>query len=307
MRLITFDEIKNLNISPIECIEWAEYVTINKKKYILPEKVSIKYNDTSFFNTMPCYLPEKNIFGVKVVSRIPSRTPSLSGDILLYDTQTGNLLSFMDGTWITTMRTGAIATNSIQTLKKDTSSISFIGLGNTARATLLCYQALNPNKKINVKLFEYKNQHILFMKRFKNFTNISFTIESDIKKFIQQSDVLVSCITATQNTFSEPNNYPKGILVVPVHTRGFENCDLVFDKIFCDDISHVQDFKYFKQYKYIKEMTEVSNNYQLCKISKNDRILVYNIGIAIQDIYFASKIYEKIKEQDFINKTKFWV
>lgn len=37
------------------------------------------------------------------------------------------------------MRTGAVATLAIQTLKAtDATTYSFIGLGNTARATMLC-------------------------------------------------------------------------------------------------------------------------------------------------------------------------
>ena len=33
--------------------------------------------------------------------------------------------------------------------------------------------------------------------------------------------------------------------MVPVHTRGFSNCDLFFDKVFADDYGHVKHFKYF--------------------------------------------------------------
>ena len=29
--------------------------------------------------------------------------------------------------------------------------------------------------------------------------------------------------------------------VIPVHTRGFQNCDLFFDKVFADDTDHVKD------------------------------------------------------------------
>lgn len=36
-----------------------------------------------------------------------------------------------------------------------------------------------------------------------------------------------------------------------------------------------------------------------------DRILAYNIGISIQDIYFASKILERI--EDCKEERKFWV
>ena len=97
----TFNQINALGITPAECVEWARTVITHKNDSILPEKVSIKYGDNRFFNTMPSYIPEKSLFGVKVVSRIPGRKPALLGDIRLYDSAFGELLAFMDGTWIT--------------------------------------------------------------------------------------------------------------------------------------------------------------------------------------------------------------
>ena len=100
--IINFDDIQKLNITPKLCVEWASEILMKKNDCILPPKNSIKFGDNCFFNTMPSYIPFLNNFGVKVVSRIPNRIPSLMGEILLYDSITGNLLAFIDGTWITT-------------------------------------------------------------------------------------------------------------------------------------------------------------------------------------------------------------
>lgn len=107
--------------------------------------------------------------------------------------------------------------------------------------------------------------------------------------------------------FADEKLYKKGVLVVPVHTRGFQNCDLYFDKIFCDDIGHVSGFKYFKEYKSITEMSEILNGKTLGRTSNEERILAYNIGISIQDVYFASKIYDISSNFYTNNLNKFWV
>lgn len=104
MRVISFREIASLGITPAECIEWATSVIKNKRNYVLPHKISITYGDERFFNTMPSYIPEKDLFGVKVVSRIPGRKPVIKGDIVLYDTSSGDMKAFIDGTWITAWR-----------------------------------------------------------------------------------------------------------------------------------------------------------------------------------------------------------
>lgn len=258
MKTITFEDILSMNITSEKCVEWAKYVVCHKKEYLLPPKTSIKFGDNCFFNTMPSLLPNLDVFGVKEVSRITGRIPALKADILLYDSKNGELLSLMDGTWITTMRTGAVAATAIELLKKsDARQFSFMGLGNTASATLLCYDAINGHKDLNVNLLAYKKQHIDFMERFKDFNNIHFSVYDDIGKMAQISDVFVSCVTAADTTFVDEKCFKKGALVVPVHTRGFQNCDLAFDKIFCDDIAHISNFKYFRQYKSVAEMTDV--------------------------------------------------
>ena len=68
---------------------------------------------------MPCIIPDENVAGVRLVTRFPNREPSLDGDIMIYSTESGQLLSVMDGIYITAMRTGAMAALAIQTLAVD--------------------------------------------------------------------------------------------------------------------------------------------------------------------------------------------
>lgn len=325
-RTISFGEIESLEITPRECVDWAYEAIQNKHEWILPEKNSIKFGDNCFFNTMPSLHPKKNIFGVKVVSRIPSRNPALKADILLYDTLAGELLACMDGTWITTMRTGAVAAITMNLLKKrDAKKICFIGLGNTARATLLCYDSLCGGQELNVTVLAYKNQHREFIERFRDHQNIKIEMCEGIEKIISNSEIVVSCVTATNSIFAPENCYNKGVLVVPVHTRGFQNCDLFFDKIICDDIAHISGFEYFSRYKSVVELSDIvpspiysakqaGNNGVLQPIvsrkrgreSDDERILAYNIGISIQDIHFATKIFERMEHKKD-ERCKFWV
>ena len=122
---------------------------------------------------------------------------------------------------------------------------------------MLCYEALCGDSTLDVSILAYKNQHEDFIERFRTHKNIHFQVYDDVEGMIGTSDIVVSCVTATDCIFAPDNCYKKGVLVVPVHTRGFQNCDLFFDKIFCDDIAHISGFKYFKQYKYVSELTDI--------------------------------------------------
>lgn len=315
MKIISSSLIKELDITPSTCLEWVKESFALKVSSQLPAKISLHPQGNDFFNTMPCLLPTThNYFGVKIVHRIKGAVPALGSDILLYNSQTGELLSMMDADWITTMRTGAVATLAIQTFRKTkTKTYGILGLGNTGRATILCLLDSEPNTMHHVVLLRYKDQAESFIARFKDYPNVVFTICDDCKKLVAQSDVIISCITEAQDLICEDNNlFQEGCLVIPVHTRGFQNCDLFFDKVYADDTAHVCGFKYFNQFKQFAEIQDVIEGQARGRESDKERILSYNIGLGLHDIVFASKIYEKLKESTtditLTRETeKFWI
>lgn len=230
MKIITFDDILQLDISPYECFEWVSNAIKEKKEALLPAKISLKPEiEGVFYNTMPVILPSINYGGVKLVTRYPKRNPSLDSEILLYDLKTGENVALMDGNWITTMRTGAVAAHSIRLLANpEFSVIGFIGLGNTARATLKVLLSVFPEKHFKVKLKKYKNQHELFQQVFSKYPNIIFSYYDTIEEVIKGSEVVVSAATVFEEDVCSDECFDEGILLVPIHTRGFTNCDLFF-------------------------------------------------------------------------------
>ena len=137
-------------------------------------------------------------------------------------------LALMDGSWITAMRTGAVAALSIQYLRTSSArEYAFMGLGNTARATLLCLMAVLEGP-LNIRLLSYKGQELEFMKRFKEYSRLNFSIFENVEDLITGADVVVSCVTVAHGQFASDTCFKPGVLVVPVHTRGFQNCDLFF-------------------------------------------------------------------------------
>lgn len=314
MKLITFEQIKKLNISPNDCYSWVEDMIKNKKSAILPPKISMKPAPDIFINVMPSII-NKQFGGMKIVSRYPDRIPALDSKLMLIDILSGENLAIMDADWITAMRTGAVATHSIKLFAKNNfSKIGMIGLGNTARTTLLTLAEIESEKEFEIKLCRYKGQEQLFMDRFKKYKNLHFSFTDDYSSTIKDSDVIISCVTYAKENFADDSDFKEGCLVVPIHTLGFTNCDLFFDKVYADDYGHVCHFKYFDKFKEFAEVSDVVNNRMKGRENDTERILVYNIGLSIHDIYFASKIYNMLKDSseiydfDFQDpKEKFWI
>ena len=58
-------------------------------------------------------------------------------------------------------------------------------------------------------------------------------------------------------------------------------------------------------------MSDVLNKKSIGRLNQEERIIAYNIGISIEDIYFAKKIYDLIDNKTDVMlkelKDKFWV
>jgi ornithine cyclodeaminase len=321
MKIISAKTIRDLNITPKQCVDSIYESFALKAEAQLPAKISVHPTDTDFFTSMPCLLPESKdnrdirYFGVKEVHRIEGAVPSLGSDMLLYNAKNGDLLALVDADWITTMRTGAVAAASSKALrKKDASCYGMLGLGNTARASLLCILEAEPEKQFKVKLLRYKDQAEQFIDRFKNYGNVSFEIVDDIRDIARSVDVLISCITSANGLIVEDESiFPPGITIIPVHMRGFQNCDTTFDRVFGDDTGHVRNFKYFPQYQDYNEIGEVFTGRDPGRKAENQRIIDYNYGLGLHDVLFASKIYEMVAKQglpevEIVKETeKFWI
>lgn len=293
MKIINNDKIVSLGISPEECVEWVREAFLLKDKCQLPPKISLHPQGSDFINTMPCILPpEFHTFGCKIVSRIKGQHPALKSEIMVFDTLTGGMTALVNADWITTMRTGAVAALAINTLRNSNSKIySFIGLGAIGHSTLECFLATNKNNEITIRLKKYKDQAETTIERFSNYGNVHWEIVDDMKDFIRDADVIVSCITDADGLLMEDlDMFKPGVLVVPVHTRGFQNCDTAFDKVFADDEGHVKGFKYFKEFKSFAEISEILKGKLAGRESDDERILSYNIGLGLHDIFFVTKI-----------------
>lgn len=307
--VIQQSQIDALHLNPATCVEWVKEAFLMKDDIQMPAKMSVHPQGEDFITSMPCLLPEsqgQKYFGIKMVSRIDGQVPTLQSNIFLYDAKSGHLLAVVDGDWITAMRTGAVAALATKTLQRKGNSVySIMGLGNIGRAVGLCLAADNRDWQITFRILRYKDQAERFVERLKDFDNVNFEIVNDKRIFAAEADVLISAVTvATELLFPDDNLFRKGVTVIPVHVRGFQNCDLFFDKVFGDDTGQVSGFKYFNQFRQYDEFHHVLQGKNPGRTSDEERILSYNYGIALHDIFFASRIYERVQTVDGFNLEK---
>ncbi|ANU63179.1 ornithine cyclodeaminase [Muribaculum intestinale] len=295
MRYISSEAIANLNISPSTCVDWVREAFLMKNRCQLPPKISLHPQGNDFFNTMPCMLPsEYHTFGCKVVSRIKGSFPALKSEMMLFDSLSGEMTALMNCDWITAMRTGAVAALAINTLRKSDAKIySIVGLGVIGHAVLDCILATNSD--IVVRLMRYKDHAEKTIGQYSGYPNVAFEIADTMEHLVCDADVVISCITDADGLLvPDINLFKPGVLVVPVHTRGFQNCDTVFDKVFADDEGHVKGFKYFSQFREFGELGDVLSGRIAGRANDDERILSYNIGLGLHDVLYGHKILNLI-------------
>lgn len=294
MTIISEDDVISLGISPAQCVAWVESSFRSKPRADLPPKISVHPYPDSFYTAMPCYHPDIGRVGVKVISRVPNGNPAVKSKLLLFDAPTGNLLALVDTNWITAMRTGAVAALAAKTFAVDfeRASFGFVGLGVIGKAVIRCLSAIHTGL-CEIWLLRYKDHAEKVIDEFQS-TGIRFHIAEDKEELVKNTNVLFSCVTVMKDQFLPPELYPSGYLCVPVHVRGFQDCDIAFDRVFGDDAGHMRDWKNFTRFKEFSEFSDVLLGKVEGRRNSSERILSYNYGLGLHDLWFASKIYDNL-------------
>ncbi len=310
MKILDFETVREIAASTpdSELITWIDEALREKLNYNLPPKIHISQQDGDYYNVMPCVYERDNIAMVKMIGRHSIKRGEersvMMGDILLYESDTGILKALIDGEYITTLRTGISASHSARLFTRpDFETVGLIGLGNIMtvciRAFVSSLRADGDNREITLKLIRYHDHEKRIMELFSNDANVKFVLCDTFEEVIGGSDLIISAITKVTENFVTDEYFKEGCTVIPICTMGFQNCDLFFDRVFTDDIEQIRDFKYFKHFEHItSNVTEVLNGNAKGREDNTQRILVYNYGIAIHDLVFASHIFDRASIAD---------
>lgn len=147
------------------------------------------------------------------------------------------------------------------------------------------------NWPLTLKLYRHHGQEERLASRYKDVHNVNFIYCDTYDDTITGADIVISAVTRVTENFCSDEYYAKGCTVIPIMTMGFQNCDLFFDKVMTDEIEQIRGFKYFNQFKSIANTTDVMNGESKGRESDEERILVYNYGLSVMDMYFGYNFY----------------
>ncbi len=123
----------------------------------MPHRLAVDLPEQGVAVLMPSLLqtPTGNAFGLKIITvvpRNPFRSLPLSyASILLLDPITGRTLAIMEGSWLTAMRTGAVAGLATDLLaRRDADVLALFGAGTQAVTQMLAMHTVRPLREVRV-------------------------------------------------------------------------------------------------------------------------------------------------------------
>ena len=275
-------------------------------KIEMPPKPGIHTQPDAFIHAMPAYIPSLGSAGIKWVSGYPDNyrrnLPYITGLLILNDPETGLPLSVMDCIWITAMRTGAATAVAAKYMADmDSSTVGILGCGVQGRTNLKALKIMMPELK-DVKAYDISEDAVnRYAEEMRKVTGLNVRIVRSPEEAVRDSDLIVTAgpILKEPNPAIEADWLKPGVFASPVDfdsyfkRSAFEHCD----KFVTDDRDQCLYYKSLGYFQHISEiyadLGEIAAGSKPGRENRDERIICANLGLAMDDMATAIKIYKK--------------
>lgn len=276
----------------------------------MPMKVYVTLPDGDF-RTMMAYVPDLDMACVKIVNVHPNNPrkhglPTVMATMVLIEPDTGKPLAIMDGTYLTSMRTGATGGVAAKYLaRRNSRVIGMVGAGSQARTQLLALNEVFKIEEVRVcaktrtecKGFVKDMQHL----------GLRILIEEGVEETVRGCDIIVTTTPVTQplveNEWIEEGMH---INAIGADAPGKEELDpeiLKRAKVVVDDYEQACHYGelnvpvskgIFKPEQIHAELGEIIVGRKAGRTSDDEITVFDSTGLAIQDLAAAALVYRKV-------------
>jgi ornithine cyclodeaminase/alanine dehydrogenase len=311
MIYLSQEEILDLGIGLREVISLVEkgLYEHGKGRVENPPKPGIHSRSDSFIHAMPAYFAGLGIGGLKWVSGYPSNRelglPQILGVMIVNDMETGIPLAVMDCRWITAVRTAAVTAVTVKfCARSDSEVLGVVGCGVQGRMNLLAIKEVVPNLR-HVKVFDINRDA---MERYRDDLSekagVDIEMCGSVREVAQGSDILLTATQRLQEPLIQEDWFEPGCLGFGLEASRAWYGDAILgaDKFITD--SWDQTVYYTKQGAFpdglpelYAELGEVVSGSKPGRENTVERILAINIGLALEDVIVANRVYEIASER----------
>ncbi len=283
----------------------AAFVEKAEGRADLPPKHWIAPSERRFFSAMSSALPALKAAACKWQSGSPDNhlagQPYITGQLILNDMDSGMPLAIMDSTWITEQRTAAataVATGALA--QPDPVVLGVLGCGVQARSNLEALRLIFPGLK-RVKAYDIDARALeRYVSEMSARHGAKVLPCSSPREAFDGADIVLTCgpIAPSGGRIAGAEWLEAGATAVTLDYDCYWQPDALakVDQLFCDDIRQLEQTKahgYFSGVPAnVLELADVVAKRRSGRASSQERIVVVNMGIALEDVATAVRVLE---------------
>lgn len=266
---------------------------------------------------MPAYLHNLKVMGVKTISVFPGNQDtgydSHQGTVMLFETKHGRLLTIIDATSITAIRTAAVSGVATKLLaREEASDLAILGSGVQAQTHLEAMLQARPIKRVRVWSRKFAHAEG-FAYRMMEQHGIKIEPITTAQAAVEGADIICTITSATQpvlmGKWISPGAHINAVGSSVAFARELDTEAVVMSRLFVDrresTLSEAGDFRIPKNEGAIDddhiqgEIGEILLGKIKGRQSQDEITLFKSLGLAIEDVAAGYHIYQKALENGF--------
>ncbi|UCG01932.1 MAG: ornithine cyclodeaminase family protein [Candidatus Heimdallarchaeota archaeon] len=283
---------------------------------ILPQRILIP-TEAGISLYMPAFLPQSGSLAVKIVTvfehnPVKYDLPTILGKVLLQDPKTGDVISIMDGSYLTAMRTGAVSGCAIKYLaKKDVQSVGLFGTGVQGSTQLWAACVARPRVQL-CKVYDVRKDvaEDFILKMSKKLQIPDIKVVKSPEEAVKGSDIVLTATTSPTPVFRgewlEPGTHISAIGSYTPETREIDTKTVRKAKVVCDEMNAcleeagdliipIKEGDITKKHIHA-ELGEIVSGKKPGRETESEITLFKSVGLAIQDAATSKLVYDKARE-----------
>ncbi len=273
---------------------------------------------------MPAYIGGTASLGMKLVSVYPQNPtqhnlPTTMGVILVCEAATGQVVSVMDGGFITAMRTGAVTGVAARVMARPEATVlGLFGAGVQARTQLLAVAAVRPLSRVIV-CDVAADQAQRFAAEMAERLDLAIEVASEPRQAVEGADIVVTATSAASPVFDgrwlREGTHISGIGSHAAHMRELDTVTVQRSRVIVDSrraalaeagdlILPIQEGAIAPEH-IVGELGEVLLGQVAGRTSPAEITLFKSVGLAIQDVAVAARVYAAARERGIGQEMRF--
>ncbi len=281
-----------------------------KGELLMPPKIFFHRHGPRFYSAMASAAPALGYAGCKWQSGDPDNParglPYIQGLYVLTEDATGQMVALMDAKWITGRRTAAASALVARHLaKQDDQTLAILGCGLQGRAHLEAIKGEVPSL-LYCKAFDIVSERQdAYVAEMDGRFDVSLEGTASVEDTVRGADIIVTGgpISDDRAPTLQPDWVSPGALLITIDYDSYvtDACINAMDVILTDDRGQIENAR-INEGKFLGVPRIDADNAELVTQGKgkraNDdqRILAFNLGIALEDVATAAEIFRRAEE-----------